>query len=755
MGIPATLSKVPATTPYIQYVASSGQTVFPYPFPITQDQDLVVVVAGVTLPTDTGYTVSGVGNDTGGNVTFTSGLLAGQIVTLYRDIQIERLTQIGQNSGFASTAFNAEYNNIYLIMQQLADSIGFCLQLPNTNNPAPTTSLTPATYANKYLAFDANGNPVPAVLTSSGSLTGAIIIALLTQAQIASVFQPQTPAESAVGVVPTVLQWPQGDPRRYGAVLDGVADDTVALTNWAKVGGNLTFPSYTAFITATIPLYSNTTITGCQGAIVSTATHDISLFSAVSKTHVSVRGIHFLQTSIGAVASIGGVYLTDCSYCFIENNEFEGMQYSGIWAQAISYCTIRGNRIHDPLGTAQDSCDIYVASSPSTTSKHNIIDGNFCYGTTFEFGIAVWDPYSGVLPLHNVITNNRVGAHNGYGILLYMPDAGDTYTQVIGNHVHDISAHSTNTDSGAGIYMVGAGVGGTVIIGNTIRNCCITTTTTSLAPAGIGLSTTSAGTVPVVIQGNVIEGMTKYWGILAVGALGGVTISGNTIRLPASNTTGDCIKIANSNNVSCTGNILTNLNTTSNQLGIAVWAQGASNTNITVANNTVTGGYQGQIRTIQTGGNLNTGLVISGNHLNGGGANCTPLVFDSASAANVLVSSNNIRANTMPCITQTACTSVRYMGNLVVSTGTTILNFVGINTGSYYDKTNVGSGAGTFVSNAGTLLIIEQLAAAAPGAGTWAVGDRVEQSVPVVTNPKGWRCTVAGSPGTWVSEGNL
>lgn len=44
---------------------------------------------------------------------------------------------------------------------------------------------------------------------------------------------------------------------------------------------------------------------------------------------------------------------------------------------------------------------------------------------------------------------------------------------------------------------------------------------------------------------------------------------------------------------------------------------------------------------------------------------------------------------------------------------------------------------------------------AAPGAGTWARGDIVENSSPAVGSPKSWKCTVAGSPGTWVSTGNL
>lgn len=44
---------------------------------------------------------------------------------------------------------------------------------------------------------------------------------------------------------------------------------------------------------------------------------------------------------------------------------------------------------------------------------------------------------------------------------------------------------------------------------------------------------------------------------------------------------------------------------------------------------------------------------------------------------------------------------------------------------------------------------------AAPVAGTWALGDRVFNQDPAIGQPKSWVCTVAGTPGTWVSEGNL
>lgn len=46
-------------------------------------------------------------------------------------------------------------------------------------------------------------------------------------------------------------------------------------------------------------------------------------------------------------------------------------------------------------------------------------------------------------------------------------------------------------------------------------------------------------------------------------------------------------------------------------------------------------------------------------------------------------------------------------------------------------------------------------AAAAPAAGTWQAGAYVKRLTPAVGQPKGWYCTVGGTPGTWVSEGNL
>ena len=159
MAVPLTLSSVPAQTPYVQYIATAGQTVFPYPFEITQDSDLVCLINGVQQPTDGGYTLTGQGATGGGNLTFTLGQTAGAIITLFRNIPISRVTQLSQNGTFFSANFNNEYNRLYLIAQQLQQSIGQCLQVPISNSPAPITTLSPSPYAGCLLGFDAFGNP--------------------------------------------------------------------------------------------------------------------------------------------------------------------------------------------------------------------------------------------------------------------------------------------------------------------------------------------------------------------------------------------------------------------------------------------------------------------------------------------------------------------------------------------------------------------------------------------------------------------
>lgn len=69
--------------------------------------------------------------------------------------------------------------------------------------------------------------------------------------------------------------------------------------------------------------------------------------------------------------------------------------------------------------------------------------------------------------------------------------------------------------------------------------------------------------------------------------------------------------------------------------------------------------------------------------------------------------------------------------------------------------TILNTGGARLINFYGSLGRATTYGTAAPTTNTWAVGDRVINQTPSVGQPKSWVCTVAGTPGTWVSEGNL
>lgn len=235
----------------VQYVASAAQTDFDYPFAIFTDADLVVDIDGTTKALSTDYTVSGAGADTGGTVTLLSALTGGEIVTIYRDIAIERLTDIQQNGPWSSTVYNDEQDKTYLIMQQIQANVDRSLRLPIIAEVASDDIvLEPANFAGMYLTFDSDGKPTPAALSSS----------VMTQTTIGNLLYPRTSAEIAAGVTPTYYYYPPGDVRRYGTnTTPGTTDLTAAVAAALSVSAAhpAVLPQETMLITSalTVPAY--------------------------------------------------------------------------------------------------------------------------------------------------------------------------------------------------------------------------------------------------------------------------------------------------------------------------------------------------------------------------------------------------------------------------------------------------------------------------------------------------------------------
>ena len=117
---------VTTTTNQNLYNADGSTTVFPYSFKITSAADLDVYVdsdgTGLTLRTLNGlgpydYTVSGVGNPTGGNVTFNSApSIRPSAVLLYREVQIDQESDYVNGDGFDQEVLESDLDRITMIL---------------------------------------------------------------------------------------------------------------------------------------------------------------------------------------------------------------------------------------------------------------------------------------------------------------------------------------------------------------------------------------------------------------------------------------------------------------------------------------------------------------------------------------------------------------------------------------------------------------------------------------------------------------
>lgn len=119
-----------STTNRNDYVGNGATSVYPYGFRILSASDLRVTVrlsgasAETTLALNTDYTVSGVGEANGGNVTLVAGALAsGAAITIRRVRPLTQLTDIRNQGAFYPEIHEDAFDHAVMITQQQADEI--------------------------------------------------------------------------------------------------------------------------------------------------------------------------------------------------------------------------------------------------------------------------------------------------------------------------------------------------------------------------------------------------------------------------------------------------------------------------------------------------------------------------------------------------------------------------------------------------------------------------------------------------------
>ena len=156
---------VSSTTVKNSYSGNSSTTVFAYSFKIFADSDLQVIIRSstgteTTKSLTTHYTVSGAGDASGGNVTFTSGNTpaTGETVVIRRGVPQTQAIDYIANDPFPAESHEEGLDRATMTTQQVQEELNRSIKLSRTNTMTSTEFAVGATArASKVLGFDANG----------------------------------------------------------------------------------------------------------------------------------------------------------------------------------------------------------------------------------------------------------------------------------------------------------------------------------------------------------------------------------------------------------------------------------------------------------------------------------------------------------------------------------------------------------------------------------------------------------------------
>ena len=155
------MGTVGSPTARIQYQGNGTNTTFAYPFYVIEADDITVILTdgnGVetvqTLNTD--YSVTGAGNESGGNVIFASAPSGTETVTIVRDVEITQETDYVANDPFPAATHEAALDKLTMIAQQHKEALDRTIKLPRSASSSVNTELPPPE-AMKVIGWDSGG----------------------------------------------------------------------------------------------------------------------------------------------------------------------------------------------------------------------------------------------------------------------------------------------------------------------------------------------------------------------------------------------------------------------------------------------------------------------------------------------------------------------------------------------------------------------------------------------------------------------
>ena len=272
--------KMPNVTPVVRYLANGIQTIFAYPFPIFASEDLKVYVDGAEQVS--GFAISGAGETLGGTITFDTAPADESIVTLARNLPIERTTDFLEGGDFSAQSINNELDYLTASLQQVNRENDVMLRYGDHEAPGKVQLPDKINRQNKALGFDGNGDPVAV------SLEGSMAAPNFTPSGAGAVTRTSSDKFSDIVSV-----------KDFGAIGDGLSDDTNAIINALAAHDAVLIPNGTFLITGVIELGDGKSLIGLgQKSVIKAQSTSFNALEVVGKNNV----LHNFRIESGDVA---------------------------------------------------------------------------------------------------------------------------------------------------------------------------------------------------------------------------------------------------------------------------------------------------------------------------------------------------------------------------------------------------------------------------------------------------------------------
>lgn len=142
-------------TPYVTYTPNGVTTEFAFPFCLFREQDLLIELDDVEVTT--GFTISGLGNRSGGTVTFDAAP-TGAALTMSLSIEFSRDTDYQNNGDLLAGSLNNDFDKVWQAMRYLLQVNNVAIRLPLETQAAQDITESAAQRAGGLVGFDQDGD---------------------------------------------------------------------------------------------------------------------------------------------------------------------------------------------------------------------------------------------------------------------------------------------------------------------------------------------------------------------------------------------------------------------------------------------------------------------------------------------------------------------------------------------------------------------------------------------------------------------